>query len=79
MNEIKKSLYVNCFIAEEAYKRSVRANGEHAAETVKKQVAYESLLKVIEDAGEFEEYRGFRIMVVLRYAMEGVRCRLISA
>ena len=79
MNEIKKSLYVNCFIAEEAYKRSVRANGENAAETVKKQVAYESLLQVIEDAGEYEEYRGFRITVVLRCAKGGARCRLISA
>ena len=79
MDEIKKALYLNCFMAEEAYKRSVRINGENAKETFKKKVTYESLLQVIEDAGEYEEYRGFRIMVMLRYATEGVRCRLISA
>ena len=40
MNEIKKALYINCFMAEEAYKHSVRINGENAAETLKKKVAF---------------------------------------
>ncbi len=79
MKEIKQALYINCFMAEEALKRSVRINGENAAETYKKRIAYESLLQVIEDAGEYEEYHSFRIMVVLRYAAEGARCHLLSA
>ena len=79
MNEIKKALFINCFMAEEALKRSVRIDGETAAETIRKKAAYESLLQVIEDAGEYEEYHSFRIMLTLRCATEGARCRLISA
>lgn len=79
MNEIKKALFINCIMAEEAYKRSVRIDGKTAAETIRKKAAYESLLQVIEDAREYEDYRSFRIMLALRCAKEDTRCHLISA
>ena len=79
MNEIQKSLFINCLFAEEAYKESLRLNGKASLETKQKKTAYTSLLQVIEDSGEYENYRGFRIMVVLRFAKEGSVCRQIPA
>ena len=79
MNEIQKSLFINCMIAEEAYKESLRLNGKLSPETKLKRIAYASLLQVIEDSGEYESYRGFRMLVVLRFAKEGSVCRQIPA
>lgn len=82
MNEIQKALFINCMIAEEAYKESLLSNGKASPETEQKGTAYTSLLQVIKDSGEYESYRGFRIMVVLRsvkYVKEGTVCRQIPA
>ena len=79
MNDIQRSLFINCLFAEEAYKESLRLNGKASLETKQKKTAFESLLQVIEDSGEYETYRGFRIMVVLRFAKEGAVCRQIPA
>lgn len=79
MNDIQRSLFINCLIAEEAYKKSLLLNGKASLETKQKKTVYESLLQVIEDSGEYETYRSFRIMVVLRLAKEGAVCRQIPA
>lgn len=79
MNDIQKSLFINCMIAEESYKESIHLHGKASPETKQKKTAFESLLQVIEDSGEYEAYRGFRIMVVLRFAKEGAVCRQIPA
>lgn len=79
MNDIQRALFINCLFAEESYKESLRLYGHASLETKQKKTAYASLMQVIEDSGEYESYRGFRMMVVLRAAKEGAVCRQIPA
>lgn len=78
MDEMKRTLFIKCILAEDSLKYSREVYGE-GLETHLKRENYGSLLDLIENAGWYEEYRSFKIMAALYYAQQNHIKRLASS
>lgn len=67
MEKVKQTLFIKTIIAEETLKRNLDQYGE-GYETYLCWENYNNLLDLIVESGRYEEYRGFKIMIVLRFA-----------